>query len=221
MRLAPEGRPFILGVGILALAAWGTALLPIGRAGWALGAAGTLTILTGFVTWFFRDPARSGPHDGTLVLSPADGRVLDIATVQEDTFLAGPCRRLSIFLNVFNVHVQKAPVTGVVAHRSYRPGTFAVAWKPKASEDNEQASLGLETGRGRVLVRQIAGLVARRIVTDPDRGDRVARGDRIGIIRFGSRVDLFLPLDWPVECSVGDQVRGGLTPLARLPREDG
>jgi phosphatidylserine decarboxylase len=108
-------------------------------------------------------------------------------------------------------------VSGTVEHRVHRPGKFAVAWLEKASEDNEQASLGISTPHGRVLVRQIAGLVARRIVTDPAVGDRVERGERIGIIRFGSRVDLFVPLDWELTCAVGDRARVGSTPLARVP----
>jgi phosphatidylserine decarboxylase len=186
---------------------------------WGILIAGVFTLLTAFVTWFFRDPVRPQPADPELVLSPADGKVLDIAEVDEGTYFKGPARRVTIFLSVFNVHVQRSPVSGRVDHKSYRPGAFAVAWAPKASEDNEQASLGIETEQGAVLVRQIAGLVARRIVTDPEEGDGVRRGDRIGIIRFGSRVDLFLPLDWPIHCSVGDVVQGGLTPLARLPKE--
>jgi phosphatidylserine decarboxylase len=116
---------------------------------------------------------------------------------------------------VFDVHVQRSPVTGPIEHRDYRPGKYAVAWLDKASEDNEQASLGISTDKGRVLVRQIAGLVARCIITDPAEGDRVERGRRIGLIRFGSRVDLFLPIEWEVTCKVGDRVRVGATVLAR------
>lgn len=216
MHFAPEGRPFTVAVGTLALAGWGVVLVRGGGSEWTVGLAGTLTLLTGFVAWFFRDPRRAAPPDRALVLSPADGRILDIAETVEETFFGGPCRRMTIFLSIFNVHVQRAPLAGLVAYRSYRPGSFAMAWKPKASEENEQASLGLDTPGGPVLVRQIAGLVARRIVTDPHEGDHVDRGERIGLIRFGSRVDLFLPLDWRVQCAVGDAVRGGETPLARV-----
>lgn len=219
MHFAPEGRPFILAAGLLAAVGWIVVLASAAATNLALAVAGILTVLTAFIVWFFRDPLRTAPIDPTLVLSPADGKILDIAEIEEGTYYLGPCRRVTIFLSVFNVHVQRAPVAGRVDHRSYQPGAFAIAWKPKASEDNEQASLGLETSNGRVLVRQIAGLIARRIVTDPNEGDVIKRGDRIGIIRFGSRVDLFLPLDWPVECVVGDVVRGGLTPLARFPKE--
>jgi phosphatidylserine decarboxylase len=143
--------------------------------------------------------------------------VIDVSDVDEPTFLGGAARRISIFLSVFDVHVQRAPVSGTVAYRSYRPGKYAVAWLEKASEDNEQSSLGIATPAGRVLVRQVAGLVARRIVTDPAEGERVERGARIGLIRFGSRVDLFLPAAWEVTCSVGDRARVGATVLARQP----
>jgi phosphatidylserine decarboxylase len=215
MRFAPEGRPFIVAAGALAGTLWAVGLA-IGT-GWLTALAGVATLALAFVAYFFRDPDRQAPGDETLVLAPADGRVLSVEEVTEPTVFQGPCRRMSIFLSVFNVHVQRAPLGGTVTHRSYRPGGYAVAWKPKASEDNEQASLGLETKAGPVLVRQIAGLVARRIVTYPTEGDRVDRGERIGIIRFGSRVDLFIPLDWPVDCAVGDVVRGGATSVARVP----
>jgi len=177
-----------------------------------------MTILALFVLWFFRNPEPALPADATAVVAPGQGRIIDIREVDEPTFMQGRARRITIFLSVFDVHVQRAPVSGVVEHRSYRPGAYAVAWAEKASQDNEQASLGITTPHGRVLVRQIAGLVARRIVTDPVEGDQVDRGARIGLIRFGSRVDLFLPLEWEVTTAVGDKVRVGSTPLARLPR---
>jgi phosphatidylserine decarboxylase len=215
MRFASEGRPFIIPTGALAATLWALGL-GVGI-GWVTALAGAATLLLAFVAYFFRDPDRAAPEDETLVLSPADGRVLSVDELTEPSFFQGPCRRISIFLSVFNVHVQRAPLTGTVTHRGYRPGGYAVAWKPKASEENEQASLGLETRAGPVLVRQIAGLVARRIVTYPNEGDRVGRGQRIGIIRFGSRVDLFIPLEWTVDCAVGDVVHGGATPVARMP----
>lgn len=214
MRFAPEGRPFIIGSGALAATLWAVGF-GVDTA-WLTALAGAATLGLAFVAYFFRDPERQAPGDETLVVSPADGRVLSIDEVTEPTVFQGQCRRVSIFLSVFNVHVQRAPLAGTVTHRSYRPGGYAVAWKPKASADNEQASLGLETKGGPVLVRQIAGLVARRIVTYPSEGDRIGRGERIGIIRFGSRVDLFIPLAWSVDCAVGDVVRGGATPVARV-----
>lgn len=182
--------------------------------------AGLLTVLTAFVFYFFRDPERALPDGEDLVLAPGDGKIIDIREVDEPSYFQGPCRRITIFLSVFNVHVQRAPVSGDVEHRTYRPGEYAVAWHPKASEKNEQSSLGLSTEGGRVLVRQIAGLIARRIITYPEEGDRVVRGDRIGLIRFGSRVDLFIPLEWPLECAVGDKVTGGRTIFAHMSRQE-
>ncbi|MSR19610.1 MAG: phosphatidylserine decarboxylase family protein [Gemmatimonadetes bacterium] len=215
MKLVPEGYPFVGGTLVLAAAAW-TAVGSLGSA-LALTAAIVFTVLALFVLWFFRDPACVAPDDDVVVVAPGEGRVVDIREVHEPSFLHTTARRISIFLSVFDVHVQRAPVGGTVDHRVHKPGTFAVAWLEKASDDNEQASLGITTPHGRVLVRQIAGLVARRIVTDPSEGDRVERGQRIGIIRFGSRVDLFVPLDWELTCRVGDRVRVGTTPLAKLP----
>jgi len=218
MRFAREGYPFI-GAGLV--------LAALGWTGWATGFAGlfgqvlaaSLTVLALFTLWFFRDPDRIDPEGAGLVLAPGEGRVIVVEEVDEPTYIGGPARKLSIFLSVFDVHVQRAPVAGTVEHRAYRPGTYAVAWKDKASEDNEQASLGLATPHGRVLVRQIAGLVARRIITYPSEGQSVERGERIGLIRFGSRVDLFLPMDWEITCAVGDRAVAGRTVLARQPTE--
>ena len=145
---------------------------------------------------------------------------MSISEVDEPTFMDDPARRITIFLSIFDVHVQRAPVSGLVEHRSYKPGKYLAAWNEKASADNEQSSIGISTPQGKVLVRQIAGLIARRIVSDPSEGDEVAHGTRIGLIRFGSRVDLFIPLDWQLVSSVGDRVRVGSSVLARFPLSD-
>ena len=213
MHFAREGYPFMLGTAFLAALAWGAVAV---AGSWTIVPASLLTLLTAFVFYFFRDPEREIPSGEGAVVSPGDGKIIDIREVDESSFIGGPCRRITIFLSVFNVHVQRAPVSGDVAHREYRPGEFAVAWHPKASEKNEQSSLGLIAGGHRVLVRQIAGLIARRIVTYPEQGGQVERGERIGLIRFGSRVDLFMPLDWSLDCAVGDKVAGGSTVLARI-----
>ena len=220
MRFASEGYPFI---------AVGVALAALGWIGWGFGIAGVagqvlapiLTVLALFTFWFFRDPERRIPTEPGVVVAPGDGRVLLVEEADEPTYLGGRARKVSIFLSVFDVHVQRAPVAGRVEHKVYRPGAFMVAWRDKASEDNEQASVGIATPHGRLLVRQIAGLVARRIVTYPVQGQELARGERIGIIRFGSRVDLFFPLEWEVRCQPGDRAVGGLTVLARQPSEPG
>ena len=213
MRFAREGYPFMFGAALFAGLAW-VAVVVLGS--WTVVLASLLTVLTAFVFYFFRDPEREVPPGEGMVISPGDGKIIDIREVDEPSFVQGLCRRITIFLSVLNVHVQRAPVSGEVAHREYRPGAFAVAWHPKASEKNEQSSLGLTARGDRVLVRQIAGLIARRIVTYPERGEQVERGERIGLIRFGSRVDLFIPLDWNLDCAVGDKVAGGSTVLARI-----
>ena len=213
MRFAREGFPFMFGAGLFAALAW---VAVVASGSWAIVPASLLTLLAAFVFYFFRDPEREIPPGEGVIISPGDGKIIDICEVDEPSFVEGLCRRITIFLSVFNVHVQRAPVSGEVAHREYRPGEFAVAWHPKASEKNEQASLGLTVQGDRVLVRQIAGLIARRIVTYPKRGEHVERGERIGLIRFGSRVDLFIPLHWSLDCAVGDKVAGGSTVLARI-----
>jgi phosphatidylserine decarboxylase len=225
-RLAPEGWPFILiglvATGILAGLVWtvGPSLPPALRASFLWG-AWILALLTVFTVFFFRDPTPQIPIGDDLVVAPGEGRVIQITQVEEPAFLKGPATRISIFLSVFNVHVQRAPISGEVGYRHYNPGKYLAAWNPKASEENEQASTGIQSGNHKVLVRQIAGLVARRVVTDHSEGRMVSRGDRIGIIRFGSRVDLFIPPEWEVTCSEGDKVRVGESVLARIPVEGG
>lgn len=215
MRLVPEGYPFVGVTLLLAALAW-LGVMPLsGLLGYL--ATGVFSLLALFVLWFFRDPVRRAPAATDVVVAPGEGRVIEIREIHEPSFLQATARRITIFLSVFDVHVQRAPVGGKVEHKDYKPGKFLVAWLEKASEDNEQASLGITTPNGRVLVKQIAGLVARRIVTDNSVGDTVERGQRIGIIRFGSRVDLFVPLDWELTCKVGDRARVGATPLARVP----
>ena len=218
MRFAREGYPFMLGAVCFSALAW-VAMAVAGP--WAIMLASLLTVLTAFVFYFFRDPERQLPSPEGVVISPGDGKIIDIREVDEPSFVKGACRRITIFLSVFNVHVQRAPVSGDVAHREYRPGEYAVAWHPKASERNEQSSLGLIARGHRVLVRQIAGLIARRIVTYPEQGEYVERGERIGLIRFGSRVDLFIPLAWSLDCAVGDKVAGGSTVLAWIDGREG
>jgi phosphatidylserine decarboxylase len=160
---------------------------------------------------FFRDPVRAGPRGDGVVIAPADGRVVSVVEVDEPEFLMGRALRISVFMNVFNVHVNRHPVDGVVGFRQYRPGKFLNASLDKSSADNEQMSLGVRSARGPVLVRQIAGLIARRIVTDPAVGDRVRQGERLGLIRFGSRVDTMVPVGVRPRVRVGDRTRAGVT----------
>jgi len=209
--VAPEGRPFILAGGFL-LAALITCSVLLGGWWWILSAVWTPVAL--WTPWFFRDPIRTGPRGDHLVIAPADGKVVNVAEVDEPTFIGGPAHRVSVFMNVFSVHVNRYPASGTVAFREYEPGTFVNATLDKASEKNERMSLGIETRHGRVLVRQIAGLVARRIVTDGDVGEIARQGERLGIIRFGSRVDTFIPRPSRILVSVGDQALAGVTLLA-------
>ena len=218
MRLpvAREGFPFIAIAALLVVIAlwWARG----GPASPIRAAAPVLTVgLLAFVVYFFRDPSRVIPTGVGVLVSPADGRVLSVGPVPDEAFMGGESTRITIFLSIFNVHVQRAPLSGVVGAYEYHPGGYAVAWHEKASTENERATLGIRTEHGPIVVRQIAGLVARRIVTYPRPGDTVGRGDRIGLIRFGSRVDLFIPTDWSVEIREGDKVKGGESVLARAP----
>ncbi len=205
MRIAPEGRPFIIGaVAVLVL------LLLIK----ASIVAAVWLVVTIWVIAFFRDPAPSGPFDDRLLLAPADGKVVSIIETDEPAFFGATALRVSIFMNVFDCHVNRYPAGGVVRYRHYEPGQFGHAADEKASLANEQASVGVETPKGKMLVRQIAGLIARRIVTDHQPGQEVGQAERLGLIRFGSRVDLFLPRGTVVRVKVGDRTRVASTVVA-------
>ena len=214
MSFAREGLVFI-GIGIiLAAAALSAAVMWRSWPLWLL--AFVLVILALWVAYFFRDPERTGQRGGEVVIAPADGRVVMITEVDEPAFLHGKALRISIFMNVFNVHVNRYPVSGTVRFVHYNPGKFLNAATDKSSLENEQMSVGIEAGSLRVLVRQIAGLVARRIVTYSREGDQVEQGERMGIIRFGSRVDVFLPTSAVPAVKVGETTTAGASVIARL-----
>jgi len=175
---------------------------------------GVLIFLGLFVLYFFRDPERRIPADAGAVVSPADGRVVVIVDEPYDT---RPGIRLSIFLSVWNVHVQRAPVAGRISRVEYRPGRFYAALRTRASAENEQNIIHLETSAGEVVFKQIAGWIARRVICWKKEGDPVARGERVGMIRFGSRVDLWLPAGAEILVRRGQNVAGGSTILARWP----
>lgn len=212
IRTAPEGRWFIAVAWVLALALI-TAAVRTGSAGWIAGAT-IATLLAVWVVAFFRDPERTWSRGPRLIVAPADGKVVSVIEVDEPTFFGGRAQRISIFMNVFDCHVNRYPTDGTVAYRHYNPGAFGHAGAEKASLSNEQSSVGLTTSANKVLVRQIAGLIARRIVTDHPVGTTVHQGQRLGMIRFGSRVDLFLPLGTRVLARVGDTTRVGVTVVA-------
>ncbi|MBI3744675.1 MAG: phosphatidylserine decarboxylase family protein [Chloroflexi bacterium] len=204
--IAREGVPFILG-GLL------SGLLLFNLSCWL----GCLLLGFGvFCCFFFRDFERNTPAGDKLVVSPADGKVIEIAEVNESSFIGGPAQRISIFMSVFDGHVNRSPVSGRVAYRYYSPGEFHMAFVDKASELNEQLSLGIEYGGNRLLVRQIAGWIARRIVCYAVVTDELKCGTRYGMIRFGSRVDLFLPPSTSLTVRVGDRVRAGETVLGEV-----
>lgn len=205
---AKEGFPFIaVPAGVTLLALW---------YGWmiaAIGAAG----LTLFVAWFFRNPARVVPQDPHLVVAPGDGKVIAIEEEFEPRYLKDRCIRLTIFLNVFNVHINRIPCDGVVEGVQYQPGQFLVASKPEATLRNEQNALMIQTVEGaRILCVQVAGLIARRIVCWIHGQARAVRGERFGLIRFGSRMDTFLPIGTQIRVAVGDKVKGGESVLGEL-----
>jgi phosphatidylserine decarboxylase len=211
-------REGLLFIAIAALIAAGTFALALNRRSWPLWLlAFLLTVIALWVAYFFRDPERSGPRGERVVIAPADGKVVLIQEVDEPVFMGGRTKRISIFMNVFNVHVNRYPVTGTVRYVKYNPGKFLNAAVEKSSMENEQMSVGIETGGVRVLVRQIAGLIARRIVTYSKEGEHVEQAQRMGLIRFGSRVDVFLPLDAVVTAKIGDMTVAGTSVIAELP----
>lgn len=204
---AKEGRPFIYGGIALTVIFW---LLD-----WSFLTIVAL-ILTIFCAQFFRDPARELPQDPRAVVSPVDGKVCKVER-STDPLTGEEAQKISIFMNVFNVHSQKSPVSGVVEEIRYTPGLFVNADLDKASTDNERNAVRVRMDDGHsVTFVQVAGLVARRILCYASIGDRLERGQRYGFIRFGSRVDVYLPLDAEVIVSIGDKVTGVMTPIARL-----
>jgi phosphatidylserine decarboxylase len=170
----------------------------------------------GFFAYFFRDPEREIPPEPGVIVSPADGVVVRVDEVQENEFLQGPARYVAIFMNVFDVHVNRSPVAAEVREMRHRPGEYKAASREDAPGRNEQQALMLESSKGRrVLVVQIAGLLARRIIPLVKPGQALARGERLGLICFGSRVDLYLPGDCQVDVKTGDRVKAGSSIIGR------
>jgi len=174
-------------------------------------------VATVCVVLFFRDPRREAPEDSSLVLAPADGLVVGISQLEEGDYLGGAATRVSIFLRLWDVHMTYAPVAGTVDQVEHRPGRFGNAGFAKASERNEANSIVVHNHSGRLMFRQIAGMIARRVVCRVGPGDTIARGERIGLIKFGSRVDVFLPPGHEVLVRKGQRVRAVTTPIARAP----
>src|ERR1700730_6078765 len=179
-------------------------------------AAAFMVFLALFIFSFFRDPERVIPLDPGAVVSPGDGRVV-VVTDEESAGRAG--KRISIFLAVWNVHVNRSPAAGTITKIEYRPGKFLAAMRERASVENEQNVFTLSTAAGEMVFKQIAGLIARRVVSWKRPGDKVSRGERIGLVRFGSRVDLWIPKDAEILVKLGQNVKGGSSILARWPRK--
>ena len=190
--------PLVLG-GVLFLAHWNVSAI-------------ALVLLALFIFSFFRDPERVIPAEAGAVVSPGDGRVV---VVTEEEYAGRSGKRISIFLAVWNVHVNRSPAEGTITKLEYRPGKFLAAMRERASVENEQNVFTLSTDAGEMVFKQIAGLIARRVVSWKKQGDRVVRGERIGMVRFGSRVDVWLPKDAEVLVKLGQNVKGGSSVLAR------
>jgi phosphatidylserine decarboxylase len=201
--IAREGWPFILP--LLGLSGLGLAIMPIG--GWFFLA------LTGFVAYFFRDPERSIPTTPGLLLAPADGKIVAVSP-QGDGAAPPSGTVVSIFLSVFDVHVNRAPMAGTVMDIYYQPGKFLPAFRADASLINEQNVVTLQAGSTGVIVKQIAGILARRIVCRVKTGDRLSAGERFGLIRFGSRVDILIPPEFIIHACLGQRIRGGESVIA-------
>ncbi len=210
--VAMEGAPFI---GLAVLASLIFAILE-----WPVPAVAAFAV-SAFILYFFRDPERVVPHEQGLIVSPADGRVLEVVEVESAPLLQGRVRRISIFMNVFNVHVNRSPVAGTIKDIRYVPGTFFPADREKAMIQNEQNAVLLEDEQGHeMVVVQVAGLIARRIVCRAEPGDWLRRGERFGMIRFGSRLDCYFPVDCQVLVRAGDRTAAGETILARWSGEN-
>lgn len=179
--------------------------------GWNIFGA-ILILLGGFIFYFFRDPERAIPTDPTAIVSPADGKVVDIVSEEFDSRTG---TRISIFLSIWNVHVQRAPVAGKITEVTYRPGRFYGAYRARASGENEQNVIYMDTPQGLLVFKQIAGAIARRVLCWKRKGETVARGERVGLIRFGSRVDIWLPVEVEISVQRGQMVKGGESILAK------
>lgn len=205
--VAPDGWRFVVPLAILTVVGW--------RFG-GLIAGLPLTVLTAFTLYFFRDPERELPAGDNLAVAPADGKILSIEKVECERFPQGQALKVGIFLSVFDVHLNRCPADGTVQSVRHTPGRFHNALLEKSSEENEHNVIALDTRWGYMEVKQIAGVIARRIVCYCRTGSAVKRGERIGLIRFGSRTEVYLPLGTEIWVRKGDRVRGGATPLGRL-----
>lgn len=174
------------------------------------------SVFLGFVTYFFRNPKRSVLTDDNKIICPADGKIVVIEEIMVDEYFNDKRLQVSIFMSPTNVHVNRTPIGGEVKYSAYHPGKYLVAWHPKSSELNERTSIVIDNGNFDIMMRQIAGKLARRIVNYLEEGHEVEQGEQFGFIKFGSRVDLFLPLNTKVNVKLGQKVKGGVTVIGEL-----
>ena len=215
MRIHKEGRTILTGLLVmLAVANTIIVMFMSSMQGFVLSFLVVSVIGYLLVLWFFRLPSRSFHEDDNLVISPADGRVVAIEEIEENEYFRDRRLQVSIFMSPLNVHVNHFPITGTVSYYKYHPGNYLVAWHPKASESNERNSVVIENGKHAVLVRQIAGVLARRIVCYAQSGEQVQQGQELGFIKFGSRVDLFLPPGVKLNVELGQKVSGKTSVIA-------
>lgn len=215
MKINKEGHNIILLSACLSAAIWVAVILFLPKWLCIILSIATLAFLA-FVISFFREPKRPCISDDSLVYAPADGKVVVIEEVEDKEYLEGKRLQVSVFMSITNVHINWYPVGGTVEYFKYHPGKFLVAWHPKSSEENERTTTVVNTGKHLILFRQIAGLVARRIVSYVTVGEPVVQNQKFGFIKFGSRIDLLLPPDSEILVGIGDKVTGSQTPLARL-----
>jgi phosphatidylserine decarboxylase len=207
MTIDRAGLPFIVGALLPA-----AAVVVLWRPAWAL----PFVALAGFFAFFFRDPERDVPNDRDIVVSPADGRVVHAGRAEADVAPPGQWIQISIFLSPLDVHVNRTPVSGRVLEVDYLPGRFLPAYRPEAAADNERSEISIDHAGQTVVCRQVVGLLARRVVCRLTPGMDVTQGQRLGIMKFGSRMDVFLPTGSAIKATVGQTVRGGQTIIAEL-----
>ncbi|WKS95466.1 phosphatidylserine decarboxylase family protein [Riemerella columbina] len=208
-----KGTLLVAGISIAVLSVLAIRYLAL----WSLVVIIPMFVILGLILWFFRVPNRTILEHKENVIAPVDGKVVMIKEVEENEFLKEKCLQISIFMSPLNVHICRYPVSGKVIYKKYHPGKYLVAWHEKSSTDNERTSVAIETAtQHKVLFRQIAGYVARRIVFYCNEGDEAKAGHEFGFIKFGSRMDVFLPLDTEIYCKIGDKTKGGLDVIAKL-----
>jgi len=214
MKIAPEGNTTIVIAGLFFAIGFAIWLMTRNQYLGYLSAASFIVTL--FMLFFFRDPPRKGEYLPGQLISPADGKVVIVKETEDNFLFKGKVLQVSIFLSPLDVHINRIPVSGKVIYQQYHPGKFLPAFEEKASLANEQMHLGIETPYGKILMKQIAGILARRVVCYPKLNDEVKAGERMGLMKFGSRVDLLLPLGTDVKVKVGDKVKGGVTVIGKM-----